>query len=247
VASFKNSTVQEQFKTSVASAMSGVEASDIYIVNIVDKAQASPYRRLSTLNIEIHFAVSATAGVAQAAFATMQNSTTFLSNVAQALISQPGALSLASIITQLFAPPLVSSKEECPAGNMPILSTTPWQLAPGLTWRLRKSYANEILLLQAEEHADQFSPFLGRSYSGRDWESSPGALPLFSCCSLWCAIQLPISAAPSNYTLWKVPSAHVAATVGQSSNASISRFLTQATFGPTRASIAGMFQCFLFA
>ena len=59
-----------------------------------------------------------------------------------------------------------------------------------MIWRLPLSASGEIILLQVED--DDFAPFLGRSYDGNEWESSPSApSDMFSCCSLWCAVKLP--------------------------------------------------------
>ena len=110
---------------------------------------------------------------------------------------------------------------------------------PGSTWRLPLSSIKEIVLIKAEDN----SMYLGRSYDERAWESSPGApSSIFHCCSQWCAVTLPLladvaSSASVKYKLMQVPTTLTFATAEQSTPASISRLLTQGTFGPTRATI----------
>jgi len=126
-----------------------------------------------------------------------------------------------------------SSSAAC--SSMPPLAANPQtQMLSGSTWRVPLSTTKQIFVIESEDE----EMFLGRSYDGLNWESSPGApSSIFSCCaSKWCTVTLPKKDKNNvKYKLWQVPVAHTATTAAPGSPASIARLLTQGTFGPTRA------------
>ena len=129
-----------------------------------------------------------------------------------------------------------STSEAC--SSIPPLAANPQtQMPSGSTWRLPLSTTKQILVIESEDE----EMFLGRSYDGQSWESSPGApSSIFSCCvnKNWCTVTFPKKEKNDvKFNLWQVPVAHTSPTAAPGSTASIARLLTQATFGPTRAEI----------
>ena len=129
-----------------------------------------------------------------------------------------------------------SSSAGC--SSVPPLAANPQtQMLSGSTWRVPLSATKQIFVIESEDE----ELFLGRSYDGLNWESSPGApSSMFSCCASkskqWCTVTLPKKDKNNvKYKLWQVPVAHTTTTAAPGSPASIARLLTQATFGPTRA------------
>ena len=122
--------------------------------------------------------------------------------------------------------------------DKPLAESLPISLKPTSSWRLPLSVADEILVLQVQ--SGELTPYLGRSYDGRPWESSVDSRSLFSCCPLWCFVELPDIATGGDYELRKVPTSHTASLPTRGSDASIARMLGQATFGPTREEIASL-------
>jgi hypothetical protein len=233
------------FRTSVGLALA-VAAADIHIISFKDEAGRrqlrrdgpNPRRHLAGAHLVVEFAVLTT--TPGAVLTDLKDKDKFLASVTDNLVKK-GPFTLASILANIYQPPLAALPgSECYAIDKPIASSAlavAAVLEPTSTWRLPLSAAGEILVLQVQS-AD-FVPQLGRSYEGRAWESAPGAPPgLFSCCELWCAVQLPpLLTSGDKYSLWKVPTAQTANLPKRGSRASISRMLGQATFGATRAEI----------
>ena len=98
-------------------------------------------------------------------------------------------------------------------------------LPGGTTQDLPKSVSGQVLTL-----TDMQGKPAGRSYDGGDWEPVYPLLFPFSCGQWTCSVNLPPSAA--GYQMQGRLSKSL------SSDADISRFLTQSTFGPTDSLIA---------
>lgn len=104
-----------------------------------------------------------------------------------------------------------------------------------MTWldqdvMLGLSAAGELFTLSYISHEDKFIP-VGRSYDGNSWEMVEPLLMNFDCTyESWCAVSLPTDETGGQYKLQRFDNT-------ASSEAEIQRFLTQASFGPTRDTI----------
>ena len=106
------------------------------------------------------------------------------------------------------------------------LSTT---LLPNTKYRFPIATSKNILILELNG-----KQYLARSYDTNHWEPSPNAIISFECCANYCTGTLP--ATTGTYSLYNVPASHLSS-LSTSNSAVASRFLTQASFGPTLSEI----------
>ncbi len=241
-AEFDEPGVRLQFREAVASGLPPyANASDVLItdVNEDNAGAAAAQRRSLSARLVVDFVVLTFFPEHTVAHVAADGADGFLQIVVQSLATKTGPLTLASVVVGAFVPPSLDRGTECPAVRAPMARAPPGSssaLAAGAIVRLPISGPGAILTVRVDDA--NIAPLLGRTYDGRAWEASPGApLELFTCCTVWCAAQLPQLASGGGYTLQEVPAAHTASTASRASDASMARLLAQATFGPTRVEL----------
>jgi cullin-associated NEDD8-dissociated protein 1 len=243
-AEFSNEQVQAQFREAVASGLTGIGKEQIRITAFKDetierRTTSTRIRRLATsTRLVIDFVVLT--NQPSRVVTILQDAPVFLGSVTSAFSRKTGPLTLASILVDLYQPPteedVNKSSNECTFMDKP-MATAPAVLNAGSTHRLKLSGQQDIFFLQVID--TQLAPLLGRSYGGMMWEAAPGAPNVFQCCLLWCSVTLPVLTTGTTY---QYKQATTQSTPARGSPASISRLLSQGTFGPTSATIDALQQ-----
>ena len=232
-----NAEAQQYFKTCISRSIA-IEANNVHILSFSDEIGQTRRRAraLASAYLLVKFAVLT--HTPDVVLTKMQDSNTFLKKLGDELVKK-GPFTVMNLLANLYIPPTLSDRGKCVGMDAPLVSAPPTLLVPGSAIRLPLSSQGEILILQAKSN-EFLAQYIARSYDGNPWEPSQEAPNIFNCCILWCYSRIPelvgTDGGSGEYYFQKVASA--SATAVRGSEASISRMLSQSTFGPTRDEIA---------